>query len=78
MPSVKGIPGPYRLFFYSFDCGEPKHVHVQREKLLCKCWLEPIHLAKNGGFTAKELLAIRRLIDSNLPKILEAWHEHCG
>ncbi|HUL13685.1 MAG TPA: DUF4160 domain-containing protein [Methylococcaceae bacterium] len=78
MPSVKGIPGPYRLFFYSFDCGEPKHVHVQREKLLCKFWLEPIHLAKNGGFTAKELLAIRRLIDSNLPKILEAWHEHCG
>jgi hypothetical protein len=78
MPSVKGIRGPCRLFFYSFDCGEPKHVHVQREKLLCKFWLEPIHLAKNGGFTAKELLAIRRLIDSNLPKILEAWHEHCG
>ncbi len=29
MPAVKDIPGPYRLFFYSFDCAEPAHVHVQ-------------------------------------------------
>ena len=78
MPSIKGIPGPYRLFFYSFDCGEPKHVHVQREKMLCKFWLEPMHLAKNDGFAPKELNAILKLIGRNLPKILEAWHEHCG
>jgi len=30
MPTVKNIPGPYRLYFYSFDCNEPKHVHVQK------------------------------------------------
>jgi hypothetical protein len=24
MPTVKNIPGPYRFFFYSFDCNEPK------------------------------------------------------
>jgi hypothetical protein len=78
MPSVKGIPGPYRFFFYSFDCGEPKHVHVQREKMLCKFWLEPMYLAKNSGFTPRELNAIRKLIERNFPKILEAWHEHCG
>ena len=23
MPSVKDIEGPYRFFFYSFDCYEP-------------------------------------------------------
>jgi len=78
MPSIKNIIGPYRLFFYSFDCGEPKHIHVQREKLLCKFWLEPISLSKNGGFSPKELNAIRKLIKINLPKILEAWYEHCG
>jgi hypothetical protein len=78
MPSVKSIPGPYRFFFYSLDCDEPKHVHVQREKMLCKFWLEPIHLAKNGGFSPKELNAIRKLIENKLPTILEAWHEHCG
>ncbi|MGH8477140.1 MAG: hypothetical protein ACRER2_15450 [Methylococcales bacterium] len=35
-------------------------------------------MAKNGGFSPKELNTIRKLIDINLPKILEAWHEHCG
>ena len=78
MPSIKNITGPYRFYFYSFDCGEPKHIHVQRQKLLCKFWLEPVCLAKNGGFTPKELNAIRKLIKSNLTKIQEAWHEHCG
>ena len=29
MPTVKGIVGPYRFSFYSFDCEEPMHVHVQ-------------------------------------------------
>ncbi|MGH6636650.1 MAG: DUF4160 domain-containing protein [Gammaproteobacteria bacterium] len=79
MPTVKNIRGPYRLFFYSFDCSEPKRVHVQREKLICKFWLEPISLSKNHGFSAKELNSIRRrIIESNLIEILEAWHEHCG
>jgi hypothetical protein len=78
MPSIKSISGPYRFFFYSFDCGEPKHVHVQRDKLICKFWLEPIVLGKNAGFSPKELNVIRKLIETHLSKILEAWHEHCG
>lgn len=78
MPSVRNIPGAYRLFFYSFDCGEPRHVHVQRDKMVCKFWLEPVCLAKNAGFSPKELNAIRQLIQMHSPKILEAWHEHCG
>jgi hypothetical protein len=32
MPTVPGISGPYRFFFYSFDCNEPQHVHVRRER----------------------------------------------
>ena len=78
MPRVKDIAGPYRFFFYSFDCGEPKHVHVQREQMLCKFWLEPLDLSSNHGFPASELNAIRKQIRSNLGRILEAWHEHCG
>jgi len=78
MPTVKNIPGPYRLLFYSFDCNEPKHVHIQREKLICKFWLEPISLAKNSGFSPKELNSIRRIVESNQTEILEAWHEHCS
>ena len=66
MPTIKDIQGPYRLFF------------DQREKLICKFWLEPISLSKNTGFSPKELNAIRRIVESDLNKILEAWHEHCG
>jgi hypothetical protein len=78
MPTVRGIPGPYRFFFYSFDCNEPKHVHVRRERKVCKFWLEPVVLGRNDGFSAKELKAIRSLIVENLERILESWDEHCG
>lgn len=78
MPNVQRIPGPYRLFFYSFDCNEPVHVHVQRERMVCKFWLDPVELAGNYGFSPRELNVIRRVIEVNLTRIREAWNEHCG
>ncbi len=78
MPTVKGIPGPSHIFFYSFDCYEPEHVHVQREAANCKFWLTPVALAENHGFSARELNWIRSIIQAHHPRILEAWHEHCG
>jgi len=78
MPTVKNIPGPYRFFFYSFDCNEPMHVHVRREKMVCKFWLDPIALSKNRRFSPRELNRIRRIIYDNLDTIIEAWYEHCG
>jgi len=78
VPTVKGIPGPYRLFFYSFDCNEPRHVHVQREKMMCKFWFAPISLSQNYGYAPSELNRIRKLIETHYEKITEAWYEHCG
>jgi hypothetical protein len=78
MPRVPGIPGPYRFFFYSFDCNEAQHVHASRERKTCKFWLDPVVLCRNNGFAAKELNRVRRLIIQNLDRIVEAWHEHCG
>ncbi len=78
MPTVKGISGPYRFFFYSFDCNEPKHVHVQRERFVCKFWLEPVTLSHNYGFSARELNVIQSRIREHLARISEAWDEHCG
>ena len=78
MPTIHGIPGPYRFFFYSFDCNEAKHVHVRRERKLCKFWLEPIALSMNDGFSPVELNRIRTLIVRHHGRILEAWDEHCG
>nr|NJM04706.1 DUF4160 domain-containing protein [Desulfobacula sp.] len=78
MPTVKSIPGPYRFFFYSFDCNEPMHVNIQREGMICKFWIKPLALAKNQGFSAKELNMIRNLVKRNNEEIMEAWYEHCG
>jgi hypothetical protein len=78
MPTVKGIPGPHRFFFFSFDCNEPPHVHVRRERMVCKFWIEPVALAQNHGFSAQELNQIRTIIRANLRMIQDAWHEHCG
>jgi hypothetical protein len=78
MPRIQGIPGPYRFFFTSFDCAEPAHVHVERDDRTCKFWLAPIGLARNHGFSARELNVIRRLIATHLTAILEGWYEHCG
>ena len=55
MPRVRGIPGPYRIFFTSLDCAEPPHIHVERESKACKFWLEPLGLVRNHGFDAREL-----------------------
>ena len=78
MPRIKGIPGPYRFFFTSFDCNEPPHVHVEHQDATCKFWLESIGLARTHGFGARELNTIRRIIVTYRAAILEAGHEHCG
>jgi len=78
MPTIPDVSGPYRFFFYNFDCDEPRHIHVRREWKVCKFWLVPVALNSNNGFSAKELNRIRALIVDNLARILEAWDEHCG
>jgi hypothetical protein len=78
MPTVTGIAGPYRFYFYGFDCNERPHVHVRRERDVCKFWLDPLVPAKNDGFSARELNQIRAIIIQELANIEEAWREHCS
>jgi hypothetical protein len=78
MPTIRGISGPYRVYFYSFDCNEPPHVHVERESANCKFWLHPLSLASNHGFPARDLNRIRATLQEHQQRIREAWHEHCG
>ena len=41
MPTALRI-GPYRFYFYSYDCVEPRHMHVDRENMSAKIWLDPV------------------------------------
>ncbi|MGD9975594.1 MAG: DUF4160 domain-containing protein [Desulfatirhabdiaceae bacterium] len=53
-------------------------MHVQRERMICKFWINPLALARNEGFSAKELNTIREIIARNRERILEEWNGHCG
>jgi hypothetical protein len=64
--------GPYRFYFYSHEPNEPPHVHVDRDNLSAKFWLNPVGLARNLGFNARELRQIERLVATNQARLMEA------
>lgn len=47
MPTIARI-GPHRVFFYGNEGAERPHVHVQRERMMAKFWLDPVTLASVG------------------------------
>jgi hypothetical protein len=77
MPTVLGI-GPYRFFFVSLDRGEPPYVHVRRERMVAKFWLDPVALQHAGGFNQAELNTIGRLVQEHKEELLEGWYEFFG
>ncbi|WP_421723372.1 DUF4160 domain-containing protein [Bauldia sp.] len=77
MPTVLRL-GPYRLFFYSADGGEPPHVHVERDNNVAKFWIDPVRLVTSGGFRRKELREIEQRVGEHEPTLLEAWHGFFG
>lgn len=70
--------GPYRLFFFSSDRGEPVHVHVARDRKAAKFWLAPVRVEYNRGFTMVELAKVTALVRANEAAIQKAWHEYFG
>lgn len=52
------------------------HVHVKRDRAICKFWLSPLALADNHGFAGHEVARIERLIEEHRTKIAAAWNEH--
>jgi hypothetical protein len=67
--------GLYRFYVYSHEPNEPPHVHVDRDDLSAKFWLESVGLARNRGFSPKELRVIQKLVVQQQAGFLEAWHE---
>lgn len=77
MPTILRL-GPYRLYFYSHEPNEPPHVHIDRDSLSTKFWLEPVSLASNLGFSAKELRKLQLMVQENQQALLEAWYGYFG
>lgn len=68
--------GAYRFYFYSHEPFEPPHIHIDRDNFSAKFWLDPVTLAKNIGFRAKELRKLESLVRENQTKLLESWNEY--
>ena len=77
MPTVLRIQG-FRFYFWSREPNEPPHVHVDRAGASAKVWLQPVALAGNAGYPARELGVILALVRDRQPELLEAWHEFFG
>ena len=77
MPTVLRS-GPYRVYFFSHEPNEPPHVHVDRDEMSAKFWLRPVRLARNLGFSARELRRVEALILANEQLLLEAWNGYFG
>ena len=75
---LASLPGPYRFFFYSNEGSEPPHVHVRRERMTAKYWLQPVRWARSRGFRAHELTQIQALVELHESEILEAWNDFYG
>ena len=72
MPTVLRI-GPYRFHFYSRENDEPPHIHVSRDALEAKFWLQPVTLATNFGFAPAELNQIRRHVEEHCQILVTAY-----
>lgn len=77
MPTVLRT-GPYRFYFYSHEPSEPPHVHVDRDDLSAKSWLDPVEVDRNFGFSAVELGKIESLVEKHEAEFLKEWNGHFG
>ena len=77
MPTVLRVRS-YRFFFVSLDRSEPPHIHVRREKMVAKFWLEPVALERAGGFSRVELNAIVKLVQKHRERLIGGWYEFFG
>jgi hypothetical protein len=73
MPTVLRL-GPYRFYFYSHEPNEPPHIHVDRDNLSAKFWLEPVQLARNIGFSARDLRKLEQMIIDHHEELQEKWN----
>jgi hypothetical protein len=77
MPAILRI-GAYRFYFYSHEPNEPPHIHIDRDNMTAKFWLQSVSLAQNIGFPAKELRKLQSMVIEHQTQLLEAWYEYFG
>ncbi|WP_151086061.1 DUF4160 domain-containing protein [Hymenobacter baengnokdamensis] len=71
MPTALRLLG-FRFFFYSNECSEPPHIHIERADELARFWLDPVELVSSSGFSAKEINQLRKMVVEYQAHLLQA------
>ncbi len=59
--------------------GEPRHVHIDRERQSAKFWLDTdVSLEQNYEYNRKELRDIERVLRDNLEVLKNEWDAFCS
>ena len=74
MPVVLRVKG-YKFWFYEADLDEPPHVYIGKESKEGKYWIDPVKMARAGGFKPVELREIERIIHDNHAFLLNIWRK---
>lgn len=75
MPTVLRWNG-YRFYFFSHEGSEPPHIHIDKAGNSAKFWLQPVGLARNYGYTDRDLNRLHdKLVELNAELIAE-WHDY--
>ena len=54
-------------------------MHVDREQLSAKLWLDPdVRIAENLGYSRQELREIERITRRHIDLLRREWDEFCG
>ena len=77
MPVVLRLKG-YRFEFFSLDVGEPPHVHVERDEKTAKIWIESLVVARNNGFSSRELMKVAAIVAEHQQEWLARWRREFG
>ena len=68
----------FKFFFYSNEGTprEPVHIHVEKDNLEAKFWLEPeLRVAYNDGYDARKLRELLEIVENNKERIERTWNE---
>jgi hypothetical protein len=74
MPVVLRVKG-YKFWFYEADLAEAPHVHAGKGGKVAKYWLEPVRMARAGGFRPVDLREIEGIILESQQFLQEAWRD---
>ena len=68
----------YRFLFFSREESRI-HIHVTSSEGEAKFWIAPeVRLAKNYGFSQRQIAELKKVVEEHKNDIENAWREHFG